>query len=87
MVKDARLDAGRSVKTNSRRNVASRLANQCVRGLTAAGKTIHSARRSRGKKLIPGSWHAIHARTDIAILANTAIQIPRCHGLRTNISI
>ena len=72
---------GRSVKTNSRRNVASRPVNQCPCGLTATGKTIHSARLSRGKKLIAGSFRAIHTSTDVATPANTAIQIARCNGL------
>src|SRR5207249_11724086 len=52
--------AGRSTKVNSRRNVASRLANQCACASTAAGNTIHSARLSRLKKLISGTDPAIN---------------------------
>ena len=73
------------IKTNSRRNVVSRLANQCACASTAAGKTIHSARRSRGKKLIAGSCHAIHASIDIARPASATINITRCHGLKIDI--
>src|SRR5215470_3601364 len=78
--------AGWSLETNSRRNVASRLLNQCARASTAAGNAIHSARLSPGKKLIAGSCHANHASIDVATLANTVIQIARCHGLETNIA-
>ena len=77
--------AGWSVKTTSRRNVASRLADECACASIAAGNTIHSARRSWDKKLIAASCHAIHARIDIVTPANATIKIARCHGLRTEI--
>ena len=75
-----------AVDVATRKLVAARLANQCACASTAAGNTIHSARLSRLKKLIAGSVPAIHARTDIAMIANAPIKIARCHGLRTNIA-
>src|SRR5438874_2471346 len=78
---------GGSGKTNSRRNVASKLADPCARELAAVGKTIHSARASRGRKLIPGSLRAIHARIDGTTATNATIKIARPRGLwRANIA-
>jgi hypothetical protein len=77
--------AGWSIKTTSRRNVASTLADECACASIAAGNTIHSARRSYGKKLIAESCRAIHAKIDIVTPANATIKIARCHGLRTEI--
>ena len=52
---------------------------------TAPGKTIHSVRRSRSKKLMAGSCHAIRANIDIVTPANATIKITRCRGLKTDI--
>src|SRR6266478_10047398 len=79
--------AGCTGKRNSRLNVVSKLANQCARASRATGKTIHSARESRGKKLIAGSFRAVHAKIDITTAANVRIKIARNLGLwRANIA-
>src|SRR4029077_16868670 len=79
--------AGCTGKRNSRLNVVSKLVNQCARESRAAGKTIHQARESRGRKLIAGSFRAIHARINITAATKARIKMARrCGFLRTNIA-
>ncbi len=64
-----RADPGCDSTCSVRRNVASIVATGCVRASIAAGNTIHSARLSRGRKLIFGSrshFHASHPKAMVA---------------------
>ncbi len=78
---------GRLANVNSRRKVASRLPMGCNLASTADGKRTHSARRSRGRKLIFGSRthsNASHAR---AVAPNVKIRATRCQVFKKGASL